>query len=90
MNLHRHVRWQVDASHQMIAVGIRTENGLQMLRRQVLHRSASVPWTAWLIAGCHGLHQALEAPLGGRVQDVPAEWTVKGGTDRSPERSSIR
>ena len=90
MNLHSHVRWQVDASHQMITVWIRTDTGLQILRLQVLHLPASAPLAAWLIAGCHGLHQALEATPGGRVQDLPVEWTVKAGTDGSRERSPIR
>ena len=90
MNPHGDVRWQVDASHHMITVWIHTETGLQILRLQVLHLPASAPLAAWLIAGCHGLHQALEATPGGRVQDLPVEWTVKAGTDGSRERSPIR
>lgn len=73
MNIHGDVRGQVDASYHRITVWIRTETDLQMLRLQVLRLSASAPLAAWLIAGCQGLHQALEATPGGRGQDLLVE-----------------
>lgn len=90
MDLHGEVRWQVDAAHHTITVWIRTEIGLRILRLQALHLPATAPLATWLIAGCHGLQQALEATPGGRVQDLPIEWIVEAAKDLPPERSPIR
>ena len=90
MDVQSHVRWQVDATHHTITVWIRTKIGLQILRLQVVHLPATAPLAAWLIAGCQGLQQALEATPGGRVQDLPAEWTVETAKGLPPDRSPIR